>query len=470
VSDLVQRVEASIRERSLLKRGQPILVAVSGGVDSMVLLEILVRLAPKYRWALHIAHFNHRLRGRAADADERFVRRTAGRLGLPFITEHTDVRRLARQEKTSVEMAARQARHAFLARAASKQRIKTIALAHHADDQVELFFLRLLRGAGSRGLAGMNWSSPSPADKRLKLVRPLLDCSKADLTAFARAARVRFREDASNASPDILRNRIRCELLPMLNRDYTPALSKVVLRQMMILGDEAELIQSLSDHWRRKSIPAFATLARACQRRILHDELLGLGITPDFDLVERLRTAPGRNMIVEPGTALRHDGSGRVHRAAVRAVAYNDDRRLVKFKGRKGQGTFAGLTWTWEASKGAGPRWPRFARGCEWFDADKIGMDAVLRHWQAGDRFQPSGLGASVKLQDLFINQKIPREHRHELVVAATASGEIWWVEGLRIGEKFKLTPATRRRLKWGWQRVEPAPPNNESRIPKARR
>jgi tRNA(Ile)-lysidine synthase len=141
----------------------------------------------------------------------------------------------------------------------------------------------------------------------------------------------------------------------------------------------------------------------------------------------------------------------------LQAVAYNDDRRDVIFGGRRGQGTFAGLKWKWEASNGPGLRWPRFAKGCEWFDADKIGVNAVLRHWRTGDRFQPSGFEASAKLQDLFVNQKIPRERRHQLVVAATASGEIWWVEGLRIGEKFKLTPATRRRLKWGWQRVEPA-------------
>jgi tRNA(Ile)-lysidine synthase len=423
----------------------------------MVLLEVLVRLAPKYRWKLRIAHFNHRLRGRASDADERLVRLTAKRLRLPFATERSDVRRLARQQNVSVEMAAREARHAFLARAAFKHGIKTIALAHHADDQVELFFLRLLRGAGSRGLAGMNWSGPSHADKRLKLVRPLLDCSKADLSAFAREAHVRFREDTSNASLDILRNRIRCELLPMLKRRYTPGLSKVVLRQMMILRDEADLIEELANHWRRAKSPAFATLARAWQRRVLQDELMGVGIAPDFELVERLRTTPDRNITFKPGTVLRRDGSGRVQRTVLQAVAYNDDRRDVIFGGRRGQGTFAGLKWKWEASNGPGLRWPRFAKGCEWFDADKIGVNAVLRHWRTGDRFQPSGFEASAKLQDLFVNQKIPRERRHQLVVAATASGEIWWVEGLRIGEKFKLTPATRRRLKWGWQRVEPA-------------
>ena len=100
-------------------------------------------------------------------------------------------------------------------------------------------------------------------------------------------------------------------------------------------------------------------------------------------------------------------------------------------------------------------RRPEFSTGIEWFDADKIGTRVVLRHWQRGDRFQPTGMSKAVKLQDLFTNQKVARAIRHRVLVAATGSGEIWWVEGLRIGEQFKLTDATQRRLKWNWSRRE---------------
>ena len=449
----MQRVETSIRERRLLRAGQSVLVAVSGGVDSMVLLEVLIRLAPKHRCRLHVAHFNHQLRGRASDADERLVRATAKRLRLPFASGRDDVRRLAAEQKVSIEMAARQVRHEFLAGAARARGIKVIALAHHADDQVELFFIRLLRGAGGRGLAGMKWSNASPVDKRLILVRPLLDCSKSELRAFAREVKVRFREDASNDSPDILRNRIRRELLPLLKRRYQPALARVVLRQMVILGDEAELLEKLARDWRRKRSPAFATLATALQRRILQAEVMNLGISPEFELIEKLRTVPDQNVMFEPGLVLRHDGRGRVHKAAVRSVAFGEDQADLSLEGCRGQGAFGGLAWNWQISNGAGSRWPKFAEGREWFDADKVGPKVVLRRWQPGDRFQPAGLSKPVKLQDLFTNQKIPRERRHQLVVAATASGEIWWVEGLRIGERCKLLPDTRRRLKWVWRR-----------------
>ena len=140
VSEFLQRVEDEIKGRRLLLRGQKILVAVSGGVDSMVLLRALHSLAAKYRWQISVAHFNHRLRGRASDADERLVRKTAAAMKLPVVAESADVKRFAAKSKLSLEMAARKLRHEFLARAARKQRIKTIALAHHADDQVELFF------------------------------------------------------------------------------------------------------------------------------------------------------------------------------------------------------------------------------------------------------------------------------------------------------------------------------------------
>lgn len=438
----------------------------------MVLLEVLVRLAPKHRWRLHVAHFNHHLRGRASDADEQLVRAAAKRLRLPLVSGRADVRRLSRQQKVSIEMAARQARHEFLASVARERRIKVVALAHHADDQVELFFLRLLRGAGGRGLAGMKWSNASPADKRLTLVRPLLDCSKAALKAFAREARVRFREDASNSSSDFLRNRIRRELLPLLESYYQPAIFSVVLRQMSILEGEAELLERMARDWRRKGSPAFATLATAWQRRVLQAELMDLRLNAEFDLVEKLRTSPHQLVMVEPDLVLCRDGHGRVRKMVVRKPVFSDEQSMLNFKGQRGQGTFGGLAWKWQTSSGGNLRWPKFTGSREWFDSDKIGRKVVLRHWRPGDRFQPAGMGKPAKLQDLFANLKIPREHRHQLVVAATASGEIWWVEGLRISERFKLTPNTRRRLKWAWRRDNPAkqPQDKCPETPDARR
>jgi tRNA(Ile)-lysidine synthetase-like protein len=230
----------------------------------------------------------------------------------------------------------------------------------------------------------------------------------------------------------------------------------VILRNMEILGAEDELLDQLAEDWRvTKSSVAFARLSRGLQRRVLQRGLLELGVTPEFDLLETLRTAPNRTVTVPGGRAVRHDGRGVIHRVEQASRFFGKEQFGLLFAGSRGDGSFDGLTWRWDIQKSRGGILPVFASGCEWFDADAVGASAGLRHWRAGDRFQPIGLGNSVKLQDLFANLKIPRPVRHRLVVATTASDEIWWVEGLRIGERFKLGPGTKRRLKWSWERVQ---------------
>ena len=444
MTDLLQRVAENIARRQLLKRGQKILVAVSGGADSLVLLRILHSLAKKNRWHISVAHFNHRLRGRAGDADEKLVRQTAAALKLPFVVESADVKKFAAQSKLSVEMAARKLRHEFLARAATRQKTSVVALAHHADDQVELFFLRLLRGAGGEALAGMKWSAPSPADKKITLVRPLLNFSKAGLLAFARENKIRFRDDATNFSTDFLRSRVRNELLPLLRRNYQPGLNKAVLRLMEIVGAESDFVGTAAVAMAKGD---FEKLPVAIQRRVLQAQLAGLGVASDFDLIESLRQSADCFVSVGPHISISRDAAGKVVLRAEHISNFDEGEQAVKL-GRAGATIFGGRKFNWKLTAPAVIRAPRQIQR-EYFDADKVGGEIILRHWRAGDRFQPTGLKSPVKLQDLFVNAKIPRARRRGLILAAAAAGEIFWVEGLRIGEHFKLTPQTRRQLVW---------------------
>src|SRR5581483_6043715 len=154
--------------------------------------------------------------GQCSDADEELVRAEARTLGVRVVVGSGNVREFAENSGESIEMAARKLRHEFFAKTARRLGCSTVVLAHHADDLVELFFLRLLRGSGGEGLAGLKWSNPSPVDRKIRLVRPLLDCSKEELLEYARTNRIPFSEDATNSSLDIPRNRVRHELVPVL--------------------------------------------------------------------------------------------------------------------------------------------------------------------------------------------------------------------------------------------------------------
>jgi tRNA(Ile)-lysidine synthase len=463
VDNLVEQVQSELLPPGPISKGEKVLVAVSGGVDSMVLLYVLARLSKANQWKLAVAHLNHRLRGSSSDADERLVQRMAKRMKLPFFSERVDVRRLARTEGLSVEMAARKARHEFLARIAVRRRTRYVTLAHHADDQVELFFLRLLRGAGPQGLAGMKLSNPSPANPKVMLVRPFLAIPKSVLRAYAKENRVAFREDASNSQIDFQRNRIRSELLPLLRRHYQPALDRTVRRLADIIQAESDFVTDVARQWlaadpgRRP----FEKLPIALQRRCLYLQLLDLRVEADFAMVEQLRLHPGGPICVDRASAsgsspmarVSRDVAGRVSVSNAQVPRFKQLSRSLDLTEGSGNSQFSGVQigWRTEPYKQTG----RIRRhpGRELFDARKIGPSMTLRHWRPGDRFQPIGMSSAVKLQDLFVNSKISRPMRHELVVATSSRGEIFWVEGLRIGERFKLQKNTKHALHWRWQR-----------------
>jgi tRNA(Ile)-lysidine synthase len=397
-------------------------------------------------------------------------------------------------------MAARKLRHDFLARTAARLKVSVIALAHHADDQVELFFLRLLRGSGGEGLSGMKWTSPSPSNPKFDLVRPLLAQPKSALLEHAATNKIRFREDATNASLDIKRNLIRHELLPLLRRKYQPALDKTILRVMDIIGADSDFVTEAAIQLSRTSrvcrehspsdLPVrhqpsppgrgrilarssarlrfgevqqldapFDQLPVAIQRRCLHLQLIGIAVTPSYDLIEELRLHPDQPVSV-PAPVHNHlnrrisrDAAGVVHVRQTTYPEFPTKSVSARLNGKSGDFEFDGVQIGWRRVPGKFLGLPKSQPGRELFDADKIGDQIMLRHWQAGDRFQPIGMNSTVKLQDLFTNAKVTRAQRHSLIVALAADGGIFWVEGVRISERYKLTKSTIRRLHWRWRR-----------------
>ncbi|MSU36112.1 MAG: tRNA lysidine(34) synthetase TilS [Pedosphaera sp.] len=462
MTPLSSRDAARLLDAALPSPGQRILVAVSGGLDSICLMHLFAILAKQSRWELRVAHFHHGLRGADADADAQFVRRLSRSLGWPFSLGHGQVS--ARQAETgeSVEAAARELRHRFLARTAVRFQADCIALAHHACDQAETVLIRLFRGAGGFGLGAMTATGRSPVDATVSLVRPLLHRTRAELETIARKQHWSWREDLSNADCRILRNRIRHELLPLLRRKYCPAIDTLLCRAAEITAADARLSANSAAQWlNSKRRPQFENLPLAIQRAVIRDQLQSLGVVAEFELTERLRTEPEAPHEVRMGRRLQRHLDGRVRAIPSTELNHSGRARCIDLMGRAGRILVNGRTLRWSIQ--GGNRLPSQAPGVEHFDADQVGNVLVLRHWKAGDRFRPLGFSTSTKLQDLFVNRKVPIADRRQRLVATAMSGDIFWVEGLPPGEQFKISGNTCRILTWKLSVPEEAVPTGET-------
>jgi tRNA(Ile)-lysidine synthase len=268
------------------------LIGVSGGRDSVALLHSLVDLGYK---KLIVCHLNHRLRGRSSDADLHFVEKLAAKYDVDLARGSIDVRALAAKKKMSIETAAREARYSFFAKTAKRQRCRTIFLAHHADDLVETFLINLFRGAGSSGLAGMREASTRRIeDVDLTIVRPLLGVWRSDIDKYARAHRLKFREDASNKDLGPLRNRMRRRIIPYLEKALGRNIRQNIWRTAMIASEEENFFEALLPP-KLSGLTAMAVvplreMSVTIQRRMLHKWLRAANVADvGFDLIERVR-------------------------------------------------------------------------------------------------------------------------------------------------------------------------------------
>jgi tRNA(Ile)-lysidine synthase len=292
--------EEHLREIRFFKSRQKILIACSGGPDSVALFHLLRALSTKYLWELGLAHFNHQLRPVDAKKDERFVKDLARKCRVPFFCGSGNVKREAERTKTSIEEAARQMRYDFFLRTAQTEKFRMVALAHTRDDQAETVLMRVLQGTGLRGLQGIREKFKKG---RTIWVRPLLVFTKKELLNYLSQERIRFRLDRSNNSSRFVRNRIRLELIPGLQRDFNPRVVEALSRIPAIVGGESALIAELEKKgWKKvfkkirgKKIelrcPAFLKFPQALQFRIVEKALKKLdkqsGLS--FEAWERIR-------------------------------------------------------------------------------------------------------------------------------------------------------------------------------------
>jgi len=422
----------------MLTSDDALIVGVSGGPDSVALLDALVRLGCRP----HIAHLNHKLRGAASDADAEFVRELAHKYGLPV--------RIATECVAPDEDACRQARLAFFERVAGATGIHTLALAHTADDQVETFLLRLLRGAGPTGLTGI---LPDRQLGSMRVIRPLLDVSREEVLKYLSSQGLKYREDASNADVRFLRNRVRHVLLPLLEREFNPQVRVALARTAAILRDEDALLTELVAKYRTAETVSVVVLTQmpvALQRRAIR-VWLGEISFEDVEAVRQLAAAKSPSGAVGALVSREYDllrkaqGSGMEPvsgRWQVAVVGATVVRELgVRFVVECAD--LSALSLEKERQSDGKPPHSKSER----FDADALGAAPFVRTWQAGDRFQPLGMTGEKKLQDFFVDEKVPRRQRSRVPLLCATDGRIAWVVGYQISDPFKIIEQTRQVL-----------------------
>jgi len=496
--DILPQVRQFILRHSLLMDGDGVVVGVSGGADSLCLLHLLLRLREEFRLRLHVAHLHHGARGEEADADAAFVADLAHRWGLPATVARQDVPAIARAQRLAFEEAARRVRYAFLAHVAGQVGAARVAVAHHADDQAETVLMHFLRGAGPAGLRGMlpatsladyrllegmgDFSLPSPSPV---LIRPLLETPRTAIESYCAGNGLEPRFDRSNLDTTLFRNRLRHELLPLLET-YNPNIRRRLLHTAAVVAADYELLEQVvqwawddvtiaeTDEavvfdrtaWAAQALSLQRALVRRAAARLrpqlrdvdfVHVENAariacqgttgaratlpgGLMLTVGYD---RLTVAAADHLPPLPGPALPPGIELPLHLPGVLSLPESEwQLEALELE-----------TWTGAEIEANPDRWTAF------LDAGALTPPLVLRTRRPGDRFCPQGMGGHAPvLNDWMVNARVPRHWRDRLPLLVGGGG-ILWVCGWRIGQTAAVGAATRRVVRFRFVKVTAHPP-----------
>ncbi len=475
--DLLDAVRRYSARHHLFAPGDALVVGVSGGPDSVALLDLLRRLAESWNLHLHVAHLHHGIRGADADADAAFVGALAERWELPCTVGHADLPEIARQERLALEEACRRVRYAFLARVAEQVGARAIAVAHHADDQAETVLMHLLRGAGPAGLRGMLPVTPL-ADTVLPgmatgaeklLVRPLLATPRAEIEAYCAERNLEFRLDRSNLDTTFFRNHLRHEVLPYLRQTSPRITERLCHLAEVVRADYEVLAESVEEAWQALLVEAYPqalvfdlegwraqplAVQRALVRRAVYTlrrTLRDVDFVHIEDVVCGVQEGATGVQVTLPRGLMAVVGYTTVTIGDAAAVPLPSDRPWLlpgssiplKVPGE----TLLPGGWTvvaesldrWEMGKVTGNDDPFTA----WVDASVLGASSVLRTRRRGDRFQPQGLGgAEVKVSDFLVNMKFPTVWRDGLPLLES-EGRLLWLVGVRLSAQALVQAAT---------------------------
>lgn len=458
---LLHRVVRTVRSRSLFQRGQHLLVAVSGGPDSVALLSILHHLRSSWELTLTAVHCNYGLRGAESEGDQKFVEAFCQGLGVPLHVRQVGLHTGGR--KASLQAEARDLRYRMMQEIAGKCGADRIAVGHTADDQAETVLLWMLRGAGLTGLSGM------PAFRDDNVIRPLYETRRREILIYLHKAGLSFREDSSNLQPQYLRNRVRREVIPILNRlvpssvDALCGLADSCREDDRYLDQHVDILsasavkQGSAGGWaidRGVLLELPHALQRRCIRNLFrqNDDQLR---SPSLRTVDRIiqlasKRGSGSSLDVKEGRVVVGDRHLRFVPLQAREIFHAESPhvRCQELLSVPGELIWSGTGQRLQVQQEARARiCAPLGKDRILVDADRVSQPLMVRNWLPGDRFHPSGMGGhSKKLQDFFTDLKIPIAAR-SLVPLVVAPEGILWVVGYRQDDRWVPTAATKRCL-----------------------
>ena len=423
---------------------QHLLVAVSGGIDSVVLLHVLLHMKQDLHFQLSILHVNHSLRGNESDGDEQFVRTLASRYRVPVCIEKVNTRSFAKEKKVSIQEAARELRYAFFDTTKKSLHASAILTAHTANDNAETMLFNFFRGSGIDGVAGI------PAfHKEKNIFRPLMRATRKEIAAYAKTYRLKWREDSSNVSEKYNRNFIRKSIIPLIENKINPSLVQTLTTEAAIFQQCKEFIaevvtrefdETVHTQNNRVSIDVEKISQRHSflQQMLFKYLFLQLGIEPHFERIDALRAF----LSLQKGSRIELGRGWIAERTTDKIICSNAPVQDF-FISMDGAGTVTTDTFTFSIARSA--RAKHFSKNSfvEYVNADMLSFPIVIRSWKSGDSFMPLGMSKHKKLSDFFVDQKISRSEKNAIPIVESNKA-IVWVAGIRLDNRFKITPATK--------------------------
>jgi tRNA(Ile)-lysidine synthase len=452
-----REVEKFVISEMLVEKGSKLVVAVSGGVDSVVLLDVLVNLADMYKFQISVVHYNHNLRGDASNKDEKFVRELSAKYNIPFYSANGKVTQYAEKNSMSIEEAARFLRYFFFERITRTIGSNFLATAHTSDDSAETFLLNLFRGAGLTGLSGI--PAKRQFVKDVIIIRPFLKFSKQSLIEYANKRGLEWREDESNLQKKYTRNKIRLDLIPKLKKDYSPSIIDIINRAAKLIQDADRIIHNyvkthlsqilfdISTESISIKLPLFKTFDEFIRGEMLQTILM-----------KYFRIAPPNMKIIDRILKLESSDIGAICEITKNIFVVKDRQAIVITKKnllnvvnqkiqKKGKFPIGDLIFILTEINPEDVEYSNNNK-IEFIDFNLISNELTVRNWEHSDEFNPLGMLGTMSVSDFLMNEKVPFLNKPNVLVLTDKDNEIIWVCGYRISNKYKITTKTQKVLK----------------------